>query len=94
MDTDYLCGRHRCLDHRVKQDRLGESNHLLETWTGRRLVGVEGTPLRVEGVSTVELQFAGEIFCCPVLIASSLTSEAILGLDFLEANKCTVDTSG
>ena len=36
------------------------------------------------------LKLAGEIFHCPVLIARSLTSDAILGLDFLEANHCTL----
>ena len=59
----------------------------LEPWTGRRLVGVEGTPLH----SNVELKFAGETFRCPVLVARSLTSEAILGLDFLEANNYTLE---
>ncbi len=63
----------------------------LEPWTGRRLVGVEGTPLHICGVSNVELKFAGEIFHCPVLVARSLTSNAILGLDFLEANNCTLE---
>ena len=51
-------------------------------------MGIEGTPLRVRGVAEVELVLAGEVFHCPVLVASALTSEAILGLDFLEANKC------
>ena len=60
----------------------------MESWTGRRLVGVEGTPLRVCGVSKLELKLAGEIFHYPVLIARSLTPDAILGLDFLEANHC------
>ena len=63
----------------------------LEPWTGRRLVGVEGTPLHICGASNVELKFAGETFHCPVLVARSLTSEAILGLDFLEANNCTLE---
>lgn len=39
----------------------------------------------------MELTFAGEAFCCPVLVAGSLTSDAILGLDFLEANRCMLD---
>ena len=63
----------------------------LAPWTGRRLVGVEGTPLHLCGVSSVELKFAGETFHCPVLVAHSLTSNAILGLDFLEANNCILE---
>ena len=75
-------------------DKVNCENCSLELWTGCRLVGVEGTPLRAYGMSTVELQFAGEIFQCPVLVAGSLTSEAILGLDFLEANNCTLEMCG
>ena len=71
-------------------ERVNPGNCSLEPWTGCRLVGVEGTPLHVCGVSKVELKLAGEIFHCPVLIARSLTSDAILGLDFLEANHCTL----
>ena len=43
------------------------------------------------GVSKVELNLAGEIFHCPVLVARSLTSDVILGLDFLEAHHCTLE---
>ena len=79
----------------VLDETLWEKTHRgeysLEPWTGRRLVGVEGTPLHICGVSNVELKFAGETFHCPVLVARSLTSEAILGLDFLEANNCTLE---
>ena len=71
-------------------ERVNPGNCSLEPWTGCRLVGVEGTPLHVCGVSKVELKLAGEIFHCPVLIAHSLTSDVILGLDFLEANHCTL----
>ena len=60
----------------------------LEPWTGRHLVGVEVTPLHICGVSNVELKFD---FPLPVLVARSLTLEAILGLDFLEANNCTLE---
>ena len=36
----------------------------------------------------MELKLAGEIIQCPVFIAHSLTSDAILELDFLEVNHC------
>ena len=54
-------------------------------------MGIEGIPLQVCGVSTVEIKLAGEIFHCPILIACSLTSDAKLRLDFLEANYCTLE---
>ena len=34
---------------------------------------------------------AGERFCNRVVVASALTAEAILGLDFLESNNCTLE---
>ena len=69
-------------------EKVNPGDCSLEPCTRCRLVGVEGTPLRVCGVWKVELKLAGEIFQCPVLIARSLTFDAILGLDFLEANHC------
>ena len=37
------------------------------------------------------IAFAGETFQFPVLVASSLTADAILGMDILDANKCTLE---
>ena len=47
-------------------------------------------PLQVRAVLKVELKLTGEILHCPVLIAHSLTSDAILRLDVLKANHCTL----
>ena len=63
----------------------------LEPWTRRHLVGVEGTPLRVCGVSNVELKFAGETFHCSVGCPLLDLRGYILRLDFLEANNCTLE---
>ena len=64
---------------------------VLSTWTGTPLVGVEGTQLETWGTATTEIAFAGETFQFPVLVASSLTADAILGMDILDANKCTLE---
>ena len=37
------------------------------------------------------MQFTGDAFCCSVLVACALTSKATLGLDFLEANHCSLE---
>lgn len=54
-------------------------------------MGVEGTRLEMWGTSTAEITFAGETFRFPVLVSSSLTTDAILDMDFLEDNNCTLE---
>jgi len=53
-----------------------------------KLVGVDGAPLQVQGSVTVELEMSGQIFAQKLIVANALTSEGILGLNFLEANEC------
>ena len=72
-------------------DKVNTTGQVLSTWTGPPLVRVEGTRLVMWGTTTTEIAFAGEIFQFPVLVASSLTADAILGMDFLDANKCTLE---
>ena len=60
----------------------------LEPWTGQRLVGVDGTPLQVEGCGKIKLKFGQTVFDHHI---DSLTSEGILGLDFLQRHKCVVN---
>ena len=52
---------------------------------------MDGTRLETWGTATAEIVFAGETFHHPVLVASGLTADAILGMDFLEDNKCTLE---
>ena len=63
----------------------------LEGWTGKRLVGVEGTALHVCGVARVQLMMGEKCFQPEAVVANGLTADVILGLDFLEANRCTID---
>lgn len=63
----------------------------LEQWTGHRLVGVDGTPLKVAGLCEVEITLACATFTHTVLVVDSLLSEGILGLDFLQQNECSLD---
>ena len=57
----------------------------------QRLVSVDGSPLQVHGRAMVEFKLAGEIFQLEVTVVSPLTSEAILGLDFLRQHRVTID---
>ena len=63
----------------------------LEEWNGKQLIGVEGTPLHVCGIAQVQISLGGKCCQSQVVIVSGLTADAILGLDFLEANGCTID---
>ena len=63
----------------------------LEEWNGKQLVGVEGTPLHVCGIAQVQISLGGRCFQLQIVIVSGLTADVILGLDFLEANGCTID---
>ena len=56
-----------------------------------RLVGVDGAPLQIQGSVTVELEISGKIFKQELIVVNALTSEGILGLNFLEANSCVLD---
>ena len=55
------------------------------------LGGVNGIPLAIYGSITVPITISGVTFNHNFIIADRLTTDAILGLDFLEANKCILD---
>ena len=74
-----------------KWDALTPTRAPLKPWTGNPLVGVTGDPLDVWGMTTVEIEIAGEQFHTPMVIASGLTAEAILGGDFLRDNQCSLE---
>ena len=63
----------------------------LQPWSEQRLVSVDGSPLRVHGLGSVDLDFAGEKLPAEVIVVSPLTTEAILGLDFLCKHRATID---
>ena len=57
----------------------------------KQLVGVDGSPLQVLGEARVDLNLAGTDYPIAITVVSSLTSPAILGLDFLQENAASVD---
>jgi len=62
----------------------------LKQVTSHSLVGVDGMPLAIHGSITLPITISGVTFNHNLIIADRLTAEAILGLDFLEANKCVL----
>lgn len=65
--------------------------HDLKPWSAVTLVSAGGTPLTVHGCASVGLELEGETFAAEVLVVSPLTSEAILGLDFLQKQQASID---
>ena len=78
---------HKNIWHRVKP-ALSE----LSPWTGKNLVGVDGTAIRVLGSVRLPLKLNEVIFSADIVVADGLTTDGILGLDFLESNNCTINT--
>ena len=77
--------------HRETWEKIKMPKRQLTTWTGQNLIGVEGTPLQVLGCSEIPVEIEGKTFSMKVIVVSSLTAEAIMGMDFLEANNCKID---
>ena len=61
----------------------------LQPWSYQKLVGVDGSLLRSEVHVTVVTQ--GKVLETQALAVSPLTSEGILGLDFLKKHQATID---
>ena len=68
-----------------------QTKYPLTEVTGKKLVGVEGTPLKVLGAAHFHVVFEQQQFNVYFLVADSLTAEAILGRDFLKDNRCVID---
>ena len=64
----------------------------LETWKEPKLISVDGSPLHIHGHAEVKINLGDMEFSHHVVIAEGFSSEAILGLDFLEAQGCTINT--
>jgi len=64
----------------------------LEPWTGPQLTGVEGSPIIIHGAAAIEITLAGEVLSADILVASGLSTQAILDLDFLQSAKCVINT--
>ena len=59
-----------------------------------RLVGVDGVPIKVEGIVSAPITIGKVTLQHDFKVAEQITAEAILRLDFLEANKCILDLAG
>ena len=63
----------------------------LEPYREQQLVSVDGTPLQVYGHASMDLLLNGNKYETGIVVVSPLTTEAILGLDFMRKHKDTID---
>ena len=73
----------------VKVSKQQEAS--LEVVSGRNLIGVEESPLKILGAVHLQVIFERQQFNVCFLVADSLTTEAILGRVFLKDNSCVID---
>ena len=74
-------------------DSLRNTNQLLPLQgVKHKLVGVQGVPLKLYGAASVDITFGGveKLYPADVLVADSLTTDVILGRDFLQGNRCDI----
>ena len=62
----------------------------LNQWSEKPLVGVSGEQLQIQGIAEVSIQLANKCFQISLVVVNGLTTDAIIGLDFLEAHNCTL----
>ena len=77
----------------IRQDLWNKSRReydKLEPWT-KKLVSVDGSPVSVLGCCRIRITIGSETFHHTVLVVDNLTTEGILGLDFLKEYRCLVD---
>lgn len=63
----------------------------LQPWSALKLISAGRTPLTIHGSAHVELELEGEKFIAEAVVVSPLTSEAILGVDFLQEQQAVID---
>ena len=72
-------------------DKTSSDSIRMQPWPGQSLVAVDGSPLTVHGRVTLPVRLGNHKEEVTFAVADGLTVEAILGLDFLENNQCTLD---
>ena len=75
-------------------DKIKPAKERFNPMVTHRLVGVDGVPIKVEGMVSAPITTGEVTLQHDFIVAEQITAEAILGLDFLETNKCILDLAG
>ena len=63
----------------------------LRSATEKKLVGVQGTLLQLNGTTHIDIELCSKKFSCDIIMADFLAADIILGQHFLKVNKCTIE---
>ena len=66
-------------------DKVKVDEQLKESM-GRKLVGVQGSPLELHRISPIHIELQGEKFSTEAFVASNLTVDIIIRHDFFKEN--------
>ena len=80
-----------CLLKSEVWEKVKSKADTIEPITAHRLVGIDSIPSKVQGSATICFTIAGVKFQHKFIIADRITADGILGVDFLEANKCILN---
>ena len=72
-------------------DRAKGDGAQIDSISGRRLVGVQGTPIPLHGKAHVLLGLSSEKFEVDAIVADTPTADVILGRDFLRTQQCLIE---
>ena len=75
-------------------DRINLKHVSIEAADYHNLVGVDGHPIQVRGSVCLPVTIGETRFQQKFVIADGITTEGILGIDFIEVNKCVVYIAG
>ena len=74
-------------------DKIKPSTVSLEPNQCQNIVGVDGHSIQVRGSVKIPVTISDRTFEQTFIIADKITAERILGMDFLEGNKCVFDVA-
>ena len=72
-------------------DKISRVDKELNPVVSHCIMGVDGMPIKVHGSVSIPITINGEDYKHKFIVAEQLINEAILGLDFMETNKCILD---
>ena len=75
-----------------KEMNSTETHIVLQQWSGKKLVGVNGTPLSVKVCVHVPVSIGGTEFEGTFAVLEDLVVDAILGQDFFQKHNCIIDS--
>ena len=75
----------------MSRDKVKPADDKLEAKVAHNLVSVDDNPIKINGSAIIPFTMAGLSFQQEFVITEQITADAILGVNFLESNKCVLN---